>query len=122
MRSRISLSRRAGARRLEGRAAPIGNLIATPARPGPSLTLGMTVVLLFLACNKHDPQQQAKSARSWQATIDVVSKAMHERKVSPRYAKQVAEAAEKELQKSGGEGAAAPLSAAGKLREECERR
>ena len=80
----------------------------------------LLLALILAACSGNDPEKQAKSAKSWHTTIDVVATAMHAHKVSPRYAKQVAEVAEKDLEKnSSGKDA---LEAARKLRDECERR
>lgn len=85
----------------------------------------VVLVLLFAAaCSGNDAEKQLKSARSWQATLDVVAAAMRAQKVTPTYAKQVAEVAEDELQKSKSRSREThdALEAARKLRAECERR
>ena len=82
-------------------------------------------LLSAVACSgKNDPEKQIKAARSWHATVDLVATAMRVHKVTPTYAKQVAEVAEDELKKSKSldRETSDALEAAQKLRDECERR
>ena len=53
------------------------------------------VFLLLLACGNNDPEKTSKTARSWRATLELVSH--HE--VSRTYVKQIVEVAEDELSK-----------------------
>lgn len=54
------------------------------------------LLIAFCACSKgSDPEKIAKTARSWRATLRVVSASA----VAPTYKKQVAEVAESELSK-----------------------
>ena len=83
------------------------------------------MLLLAAACSgKQDPDKIAKTARSWQASVDIASKMMNARKIPPRYAKQIADAAEEELtrEKSDDAQTRAAIEAARKLRDACERR
>jgi len=80
---------------------------------------------LFLACSKQpDAGKQLRTAQSWHATIDLVSDALHRGKVTAKYAKQVAEVAQEELAKEGGDDheSHVAIEAARALRAETEKR
>lgn len=84
----------------------------------------LAALLLLASCSKQpDAEKQLRTARSWHSTIDLVSDALHRGKVTAKYANQVAEVAEEELAKDGGDDheSQAALIAARQLREESEK-
>ena len=62
------------------------------------------VACLFVtvvACSKgSDSEKIVKEARSWSATLDLASRGLAQHDLPPRYARQVAEVAEKAVSKS----------------------
>ena len=62
------------------------------------------VLLALVACSKgSDSEKIVKEARSWSATLDLASRGLAQRDLPPRYARQVAEVAEKAVSKSMGQ-------------------
>ena len=58
-------------------------------------------LLLTVACSKgSDSEKIAKEARSWSATIELASRGLAQHDIPPRYARQVAEVAEKAVAKN----------------------
>ena len=87
--------------------------------------VALSLLLLLASCSKQpDAGKQLRTARSWHSTIDLVSDALHRGKVTAKYAKQVAEVAEEELAKDGGDDheSRTALEAARALRAETEKR
>lgn len=77
----------------------------------------MLVLALLLAACKSDPQ---KAAHSWHASVDLAANALHAHRVTPRYAKQIADVAEDALKDQEDKDSQSALDAARKLRAECE--
>jgi hypothetical protein len=59
------------------------------------------LLLAAMACSKSsDAEKIAKEARSWTATIELASRGLAQHDLPPRYAKQVADVAEKAVSKN----------------------
>jgi hypothetical protein len=58
------------------------------------------LLILFAACSAgSDAEKTLKAARSWNATLDVAARGLAQHDLSPRYTRQVAEIAEREISK-----------------------
>lgn len=88
------------------------------------------LLLILAACSKSsDAEKTLKAARSWSATLDIAARGFAQHDLSPKYTKQIAEVAERELSKqledandANVRGACErALASARRLRAECER-
>jgi hypothetical protein len=59
----------------------------------------LLLILLAGCSGSSDAEKTLKTARSWSATLDVAARGLAQHDLSPRYARQVAEIAEREISK-----------------------